>query len=94
MEMGIVLLTFKAIVGLLLGMLQREKLLDIDALVSTYVPEIAQSACHGATIRQLLDMQVAIKLYTDQERAYWTAMNWDPALADETSKDLHAFLEA
>jgi CubicO group peptidase (beta-lactamase class C family) len=38
-----------------------EKLVDEVALASRYVPELAQTAYDGATVRQLLDMQVSIR---------------------------------
>ena len=83
----------KAVVGLLAGILQRNGDLAIDALVSDYVPEIAGTAYHGATIRHLLDMRTGIVLDDSQMRAYEAASNWGPIASDEPRLGFHAFFE-
>ena len=83
----------KAVVGLLAGILQRNGDLAIDALVSDYVPQIAGTAYHGATVRQLLDMRTGIVLDESQMRAYEAASNWGPIVPGEPGLDFHAFFE-
>jgi CubicO group peptidase (beta-lactamase class C family) len=80
----------KSIVGLVTGILHHSGDLDIDSPVSNYLPEIAQTAYRGATIRQLLDMRTGVVLDEDQQRAYATASNWDPVAPGATA-DLHEF---
>jgi CubicO group peptidase (beta-lactamase class C family) len=82
----------KAIVGLVAGILQKQGKLDIEALASDYVPEIAATAYHGATVRHLLDMRTGVVLGERELKEYDAAVNWDPfAPGDETG--LHAFFE-
>ena len=57
--------------------------LDLDANVSTYVPEIATTPYHGATMRNLLDMRASIALEPEQQRAHEIAANWEPAAGGE-----------
>jgi CubicO group peptidase (beta-lactamase class C family) len=81
----------KSVVGLLVGILSRNGHIDVDATVSTYVPEIAATAYQGATIQQLLDMQTGIVLDETHARAYAQASNWDPPPVGAAPMDLHSF---
>jgi CubicO group peptidase (beta-lactamase class C family) len=93
----------KSIVGLIAGILHHSGDLDVDALVSKYVPEVAATAYRGATIRNLLDMRTGVVLDEVQQRAYAAACNWDPVAQDPVAQDpvaqaeappgLHAFFE-
>jgi CubicO group peptidase (beta-lactamase class C family) len=83
----------KAVIGLLAGMLHETADLDLDANVSTYVPEIATTLYRGATIRHLLDMRTRIVIEPEQQRAYEVATNWEPAAGDEYGADLASFLQ-
>jgi CubicO group peptidase (beta-lactamase class C family) len=83
----------KAVMGLLAGMLHATGDLDLDADVSTYVPEMATTLYRGATIRHLLDMRASIPLEPEQQRAYEVATNWEPAAAGEQGADLVSFLQ-
>jgi CubicO group peptidase (beta-lactamase class C family) len=82
----------KSIVGLVAGILQGRGELDVDALVTTYVPEVASTAYQGATLRQLLDMRTGIVLDVHALTAYSAATGWDPVAPGEVP-DLHAFFE-
>jgi CubicO group peptidase (beta-lactamase class C family) len=88
----------KAVIGLLAGMLHESGDLDMDAQVSTYVPEIAPTPYQGATIRNLMDMRASIILEPEQQRAYEIATNWQPAQggakAGEQGADLVSFLQS
>jgi len=83
----------KAIVGLLTGILQQRGDIDVEQLVSNYVPEIAATAYQGATIRNLLDMRAGIVLDERELHAYAVASNWDPLVPGEAALGLHGFLE-
>jgi CubicO group peptidase (beta-lactamase class C family) len=83
----------KAVIGLLAGMLHEAGDLDLDANVSTYVPEIATTPYHGATIRNLLDMRASIALEPEQQRAHEIAANWEPAAGGEQGADLVSVLQ-
>jgi CubicO group peptidase (beta-lactamase class C family) len=84
----------KAVMGLLAGMLHESGDLDLDADVSTYVPEIATMLYQGVTLRHLLDMRTSIILNPEQQRAYEIAANWEPADGGEQGADLSSFLQS
>lgn len=46
----------KSFVGMVAGILIGRGLLDVDALVTTYLPELEQTGWRGATLQQVLDM--------------------------------------
>jgi CubicO group peptidase (beta-lactamase class C family) len=83
----------KSIVGLIAGILHAKGALDVDALVSAYVPEIAGTAYQGATIRHLLDMRAGVVLDVSQLTAYAAATHWDPIPPGQAASDLHSFFE-
>jgi CubicO group peptidase (beta-lactamase class C family) len=82
----------KSVVGLVAGILHDRGDLDVDALASKYVPEIAATAYRGATIRHLLDMRTGVVLDEDQQRAYAAASGWD-RVAPGTTPNFHHFYE-
>jgi CubicO group peptidase (beta-lactamase class C family) len=55
----------KSIVGILVGALAGEGVLDIEQQVTAYVPELEQSGYRGATVRHLLDMRSGIAFSED-----------------------------
>ncbi|PQV46641.1 serine hydrolase [Paraburkholderia sp. BL21I4N1] len=55
----------KSVAGLLAGMLVGDGLLDPDALVAHYVPELAHSAFGDARVRQVLDMRTSLDFDED-----------------------------
>src|SRR5580700_1880832 len=76
----------KSILGCAAGVLAGRGLLDPQAPVTTYVPEVSGSGYAGATIRDLLDMRTGVaflETYTalDAEvRVMERSMGWRPAL--------------
>lgn len=50
----------KSVLGLLAAQLLHEGVLDGAALVSDYLPELAESGWQGATVQQVLDMTAAV----------------------------------
>jgi CubicO group peptidase (beta-lactamase class C family) len=83
----------KAVVGLIVGILQNNGDIDVGADASKYMPEIAATAYKGATIRQLLDMRTGITLDEGQLRAYLNATNWEPVAPGETLQGFQGFFE-
>jgi CubicO group peptidase (beta-lactamase class C family) len=64
----------KSFVATVAASLVHEGLLDEQALVARYLPELASSGYADATIRQLLDMTTALQYvedYTDQNSSVW-----------------------
>jgi CubicO group peptidase (beta-lactamase class C family) len=55
----------KSMVGVIAECLIANGTLDDTALVPTYVPELAGSAWHHATVRQLLDMSIGMDYHED-----------------------------
>jgi CubicO group peptidase (beta-lactamase class C family) len=76
----------KSMTGLMAAVLIAEGKLDETALVGALIPELADSAWAGATVRQVLDMTDGVKfseLYTDPTSdvfRYVGAMGWAPQL--------------
>src|SRR5580704_12666481 len=74
----------KSILGCAAGVLAGRGLLDLQAPVTTYVPEVSGSGYAGATIRDLLDMRTGVafrETYTalDAEvRVMERSMGWRP----------------
>ena len=68
----------KSFVGTLGAILVAEGLLDPDAKVSKYIPELVDSGFGDATIRQVLDMTTAIQFsedYSDPKAEVWAHAN-------------------
>jgi hypothetical protein len=88
----------KSICGTLGGILTDRRMLDPDAPVITYIPELAQSVYGSCTVRHLLDMTVGISFTEDYDDPdgdvirYRYAMGWDPLPAGRETSDLRGFL--
>ncbi len=88
----------KSITGILTGILQDQGILSADDAVVRHVPEAAGSAYGDATLRHLLDMEVALDFnedYLDKTGGfdrYRRATGWNPQSPDEPSTDLKSFL--
>ena len=68
----------KSFVGTLGASLVAEGLLDPDAPVTQYVPELADSAFGTATVRQVMDMTTGLQYgedYTDPKAEIWTFLH-------------------
>lgn len=87
----------KSMLGLLAGILIERKELDPKQLVSDIVPEVADTAYRGATVRHLLDMRVGIDFDEDYLATsgaiieYRKSTNWNPLEPGETATDLRSF---
>ncbi|CAM5182867.1 serine hydrolase domain-containing protein [Alishewanella longhuensis] len=68
----------KTFTGTLAAMLVAEGVLDANARVDYYVPELAKSAFGSATVRQLMDMTTGIRFsedYSDPKAEVWAHAN-------------------
>jgi CubicO group peptidase (beta-lactamase class C family) len=50
----------KSVLGLIVGILVERGELELDALVTRWIPEVGKTAYAGATLRDLIDMRVGI----------------------------------
>jgi CubicO group peptidase (beta-lactamase class C family) len=88
----------KSLVGCVVGALVKQRVLALDADVSSYVPALVGTGYDGATVRQLLDMRSGIRFseaYLDPEaevRLLEQAIGWAPRTHDTVPEGLYAFL--
>jgi hypothetical protein len=90
----------KSLTGLLAGILAGRGLLDPEAPVTRYVPEVAVEGCAyaDARVRDLLDMTVSTTFeesYLDRTGGYAryrVATAWNPADDPAAAPNLHSFL--
>ncbi len=77
----------KSVVGAVAGVLAGRGLLEVGAQVTEIVPELAETAFAGATVRDLLDMRAGTRFHEDSTdpasdlRAYEEIYLWRPAPA-------------
>ncbi|MFI7048893.1 serine hydrolase domain-containing protein, partial [Streptosporangium sandarakinum] len=88
----------KSLVSAVTGVLVDRRLIDPEAPVTTYVPELAGSGYAGATVRHLLDMRSGIAFseeYLDPEaevRLLDAAVGWAPRPSEDAPRTLKEFL--
>lgn len=85
----------KSFTGMLVGALVAQGLINVDALVKDYVPEIADSGFGDATVRNLLDMAASYQFEEDYTPgpdiiAYRHSVGWYPAPLG--APNLHDFI--
>jgi CubicO group peptidase (beta-lactamase class C family) len=86
----------KSVTAILAGILWGDGLLDPDAPVTHYVPELGQSAYGDATVRHLLDMTVSLQFNEDYLNPdelylrYRQATGWNPRQPD--TETMYGFL--
>lgn len=83
----------KSVTGLLVGILAGQGKIDINAPVTTYVPEMKGTSLEKATVRDCLDMRSGVK-YDDGTHEYRAAAGWNKFRGDEQAKTLHEFLSS
>ena len=87
----------KSMLGLLVGVLVERGMLRLESLVTDIIPEVAETAYAGATLRNLLDMRVGIRFDENYLAAsgaiieYRKAQGWDPYGAGERPSDLRSY---
>ena len=88
----------KSMTASLTGVLVDRGLLDPDAPVTRYVPEVASSAYGDCTLRHVLDMTVSVDFVEDyldttgDFARYRTATGWIPIVDPKNLADLRSFL--
>lgn len=88
----------KSVTGTLAGALVENGLLDPEAPVIRYVPELGASAYGDATVRNVLDMTVSLRFIEDyldprgDVARYRVAMDWNPPGDFPYEGGLHHFL--
>ena len=88
----------KSMASLLAGVLVGEGVIDLQRPITDYLPELSNSAYAGATIRHLLDMQIAsgfCENYLDTGglfMAYRRASAWSPIEEGNRNDGLRDFL--
>ncbi len=88
----------KSVVGTVAGILAEQGLLDPEAQVSQYVPEVELSGYGGATVRNLLDMRTGVKFseeYTNidaEVRVMERAMGWRPEGLEHQLRGMYDYL--
>jgi CubicO group peptidase (beta-lactamase class C family) len=79
----------KSFLGMLVGVLVSEGVLDPAENLVTYIPEFVGTAFEKTTLRQALDMTAAVKYgenYADQQAEFWretAVVGWRPKLVDD-----------
>jgi CubicO group peptidase (beta-lactamase class C family) len=87
----------KSVLGLIVGILEQRRAMDVNALVTKLIPEVENTAYAGATLRDLLDMRAGISFDEDYLASagpiieYRKAQSWDPLMAGESPSDLRTF---
>jgi CubicO group peptidase (beta-lactamase class C family) len=88
----------KSVVGILVGALASDGVLNIEGQVTAFVPELEQSGYRGATVRQLLDMRSGIEFSEDyldpdsEVRVLEQAVGWAPRRSADVPRTLREFL--
>lgn len=89
----------KSMLGLLAGVLNERGVLDIDAPVTEYLPEMMGTGFARSTIRHLLDMRSGVAFIEDYLTTvgpmieYRKSTNWNPLADGEKSNDLRGFFQ-
>lgn len=89
----------KSMLGLLAGILAQRNILDIEAQIIDYVPEMARTGYAGATVRDLLDMRSGVMFVEDYMATegpiidYRKATGWNPLDEGEQPGDLRGFYD-
>lgn len=88
----------KSLVSSVLGVLVDRGVIDVEAPVTDYVPELAPSGYAGASVRTVLDMRSGIHFseeYLDPQaevRQLDAAVGWAPSLGPTSPRTLREFL--
>lgn len=88
----------KSVTGTLVGIYLERGLLKRNALVKTYVPELAASAYGDATLDQVINMQTGVKFsedYLDPEAEFAlldSAAGWKDFQSESDPKSIHDLL--
>lgn len=87
----------KSMLGLLAGVLEHKGVLDLQRPVTDLIPEVADTAYRGATIRNLLDMRAGVAFDEDYMATagaiveYRRSTGWNPTAPGQAPSDLRSF---
>ena len=87
----------KSLLGIVAGQLADRGVLDPSRPVTHWIPEVAQTAYRGATLRELLDMRVGVLFDEDYLATsgpiieYRKAQGWNPPDPGQPPGDLRSF---
>ena len=87
----------KSMLGLIAGILADRGMLDVEAPVTTYIPEMVGTGFAGSSVRHLLDMRSGVAFIEDYLTtvgpmiAYRKSTNWNPLEPGEAPNDLRGF---
>lgn len=81
----------KSVIGLLCGALVDLGLLDPEAPVTHFMPELGHSGYGGASVRQLMDMRADPRFDGADLRRYTASTHWDPLPEGATAQGMQAF---
>ena len=90
----------KSVLGLVAGVLAGSGFLATDRPVTEWIPEVAETAWAGATLRDLLDMRAGILFDEDYLATsgaiieYRKAQGWDPLAPGEEPSDLRTWFRS
>ena len=90
----------KSVLGLVAGVLAGRGVLATDRPVTYWIPEVAETAWAGATLRDLLDMRAGILFDEDYLATsgaiieYRKAQGWDPLAPGEEPSDLRTWFRS
>ena len=84
----------KSVTGLLCGVMADMRLIDPEAQVTHYLPELARSGYQGARVRHLMDMRAEPRFDGADLRRYTASTNWDPLSPGADPAGMHAFFSA
>lgn len=88
----------KSLVGIVVGALHTDRVIDIEAPVTAFVPALADSGYAGATVRHLLDMRSGIEFSenhldpTAEVHGLDQAVGWEPQRDPDVPATLYGFL--
>ncbi|KAK6410776.1 hypothetical protein LTR95_018167 [Oleoguttula sp. CCFEE 5521] len=82
----------KSVVGLVTGVLIDQGLVDPQAKLPVYLPELAKTSYREVTVRHLLDMRSGIQ-YDDSSHEYRVAFGVSPLNEDEKATNFNDFLK-
>ncbi len=88
----------KSVTATLAGVLVERGMIDPQQLITELMPELSATGYAGASLQQLLDMQVSIDFDEDYLASsgafveYRSATGWHPCGVDQIDSNLHDFL--
>jgi len=89
----------KSMLGIVAGILEDKGILDPEKQLTSYIPELVDTAFNGATVRHLLDMRSGVEFDEDYLATsgpiveYRKSTNWNPPDVGQPQTDLRSFFK-